>query len=309
MGKKLTTEEFKNSASEIHNNKYDYSKSIYINAHEYITIICPKHGEFKQKAYSHLAGHGCPKCCTNNVFKGLKTFIKQAKEIHGDKYDYSKYEYVNAQTKSTIICPEHGEFYQASKEHINRKQGCPKCGRIKANNSERDTLEDFINKADSVHFYKYDYSKVNYINNNTKVEIICPEHGSFWQTPGSHKSGRGCPMCKKSSGEQIISTLLDKYKYKYLTQYEINIDKSINHCGKTLIDFYIPEYNTFIEYQGRQHYIPIEYFGGELKFNNYQIPRDNYIRTYCKENNIKLIEIKYDLTSDEIKDIIKNIKN
>ena len=119
-------------------------------------------------------------------------FINKAKQIHGDKYDYSKVEYINNQTKVCIICPKHGEFWQIPSSHL-IGIGCPKCSGTK-----KLTTEEFISKAKQVHGDKYDYSKVEYVNAKTKVCIICPEHGEFWQTPSSHTQKKGCPFCAKN---------------------------------------------------------------------------------------------------------------
>lgn len=123
----------------------------------------------------------------------LKTdeFIKKAREVHGDKYDYSKVEYVNNHTKVCIICPKHGEFWQVPNSHLNGN-GCPVCVGLK-----RLTKEDFINRANRVHNYKYDYSNCNFISTHFKVDIICPIHGTFSQLPKNHLKGQGCPECGK----------------------------------------------------------------------------------------------------------------
>lgn len=117
-------------------------------------------------------------------------FIEQAKEVHGDKYDYSKVEYINSITKICIVCPIHGEFWQRPSDHIHNKCGCVKCSGLILGNTE-----NFIRKACEVHGNKYDYSKVEYTNNKTKVCIVCPEHGEFWQRPNDHLSGYACPKC------------------------------------------------------------------------------------------------------------------
>ena len=109
-------------------------------------------------------------------------FIKKAKEIHGNKYDYSKVEYKNTSTKVCIICPEHGEFWQTPNHHL-QGHGCPKCKNEKIRKRHTHNITIFIEKARKVHGDKYDYSKAEYINASTKVCIICPEHGEFWQTP------------------------------------------------------------------------------------------------------------------------------
>ena len=198
--KTLTTENFIEKAKEIHVGKYDYSKVEYINSKTKVCIICPEHGEFWQVPNYHLDGCGCPKCGEENRKEkkvlSLLDFIKRSREIHGDKYDYSKVEYKGIYEKICIICPEHGEFWQIPNNHINNKKGCPKCGVEKIwNKRGRITTENFIEKAKGVHKDKYDYSKVEYINSKTKVCIICPEHGEFWQTPSKHLSGQGCPKC------------------------------------------------------------------------------------------------------------------
>ncbi len=184
--KKYTTEEFIEKVKAVHGNKYDYSRVNYVSTKVKVEIICPIHGSFWQTPTNHLKGNGCPKCIGQN--KTTEEFIEEAKAVHGDKYDYSRLNYVGTKTKVEIICPEHGSFWQTPNSHL-RGGGCPKCvGRNK-------TTEEFIEEAKAVHGDKYDYSKVNYVNATTKVEIICPEHGSFWQTPNSHLGGSGCLYC------------------------------------------------------------------------------------------------------------------
>lgn len=130
--------------------------------------------------------------------KTKEQFISEAVLIHGVRYDYSKFNYQNAHYKSIIICPEHGEFWQTPHEHISGKQGCPKCGIKKCTEIHTSNTQEFIEKARQIHGDKYDYSKVEYINNHTKVCIICPEHGEFWQIPNSHLNGHGCPICARN---------------------------------------------------------------------------------------------------------------
>ena len=123
-------------------------------------------------------------------------FLRKAREVHGDRYDYSKTVYKKAVEKVCIICPDHGEFWQTPHNHITNKAGCPKC----CKNHNRYTTETFIQTANKIHKNKYDYSKVEYVNGQTKVTIICPEHGEFQQTPNKHLSGQGCPLCGKRNG-------------------------------------------------------------------------------------------------------------
>ena len=184
--KRSTTKEFKEKANVVHGNNYIYDKVEYVNTYTQVTIMCPEHGEFTQTPNCHLSGSGCPKCA--GKFMDRDYFIEKANVVHGNNYIYDKVEYVNTDTKVTIICPEHGEFTQIPHNHLSGK-GCPKCA---GTFMDRDY---FIEKANVVHGNKYIYDKVEYVNTHTKVTIICPEHGEFAQTPRDHLSGKGCPKC------------------------------------------------------------------------------------------------------------------
>ena len=130
-----TTDEFIAKAKKIHGDKYDYSKVKYIDTKSKVCVVCPEHGEFWQTPHNHLSGQGCPKCGVEKQTSTKEEFIKKAKEIHGDKYDYSKVDYSNAHTKVCIICPNHGEFWQTPNNHL-RGHGCPKCKRNKLSCAE-----------------------------------------------------------------------------------------------------------------------------------------------------------------------------
>jgi hypothetical protein len=110
-------------------------------------------------------------------------FLRRAKEVHGDKYDYSKSIYVNADTCLVIICLEHGEFEQKPSKHILSRQGCWKCAKSKAAKTLSSNTEEFIKKAKSCHDDRYDYSLVEYKNSQTHVRIICKSHGIFSARP------------------------------------------------------------------------------------------------------------------------------
>jgi len=124
-------------------------------------------------------------------------FIIKSKKVHGNKYDYSIVDYVNGTSPITIICPIHGEFIKNGSHHL-RGQGCPKCATNKTSNKQRKTKGDFVKESKLIHGDKYDYSKVKYVNYNTKVTITCQTHGDFNQTPGGHLSGRGCKYCSQN---------------------------------------------------------------------------------------------------------------
>lgn len=125
----MTRDEFVTKARAAHGDKYDYSKVVYVNQSVDVIIICPEHGEFLQRPNNHYMGAGCPLCVGNHKMT-TETFIKRAREIHGDKYDYSKSVYVNSKTKLIISCPEHGDFEQSPDKHLSG-HGCPMCAQSK----------------------------------------------------------------------------------------------------------------------------------------------------------------------------------
>ena len=213
MHSNMITEEFIQKAKAVHGNKYDYSKVEYVNNKTKVCIICPIHGEFWQRPHDHTRHAGCPVCSHDRGAKlqaiSDAEFIKKAKAVHGDKYDYSKVKYINNRIKVLIICPIH-DFEQKPSNHL-QGQGCPFCGREKNRASRTYSFEDFIKAAKAVHGDKYDYSKVNYINKNTKVCIICPKHGEFWQIPHKHLSGQGCEKCFRASLAKRYSLGQEKF--------------------------------------------------------------------------------------------------
>ena len=248
MSKRLTTEEFIEKSKQIHNDKYNYSKVEYINNHTKVCIICPEHGEFEQLPLNHLKGKGCSKCSGNDKLS-LEEFVKRARQVHCDKYDYSKVDYKNADTKVCIICPEHGEFYQTPYKHVNSEQGCPFCsGRI-------DSTKMFINKANSVHNNKYDYSKTNYTRGKDKVIITCTVNGDFEQTAREHLNGNGCPKCggtNKLAEEYIIEKCKEVHgnKYDYSKSIYDGVDKKMLIVCHKHGEFYQTPWNHIRNKQG-----------------------------------------------------------
>ena len=295
IGRNLTTDEFIKKAKEIHGDKYDYSKAtletLKNKEKEKICIICPEHGEFLQTPVSHLNGCGCPKCGeikqrksqAESIKMSICEFIKRAKEVHGNKYNYSKVSYETTNDKICIICPEHGEFWQIATNHINKRNGCPKC-----HSNHKKSVEEFIEKARKVHGDKYNYSKVEYVNNITPVCIICPEHGEFWQRPNSHISRKQeCPSCAESK--------LEKYVEKELKERGVIFEKQktfddVKDKISLRYDFYDTNNNTLIECQGIQHIRDCTMAFGK----DYFVPlinRDRIKFYKASEKKIKLIYI------------------
>lgn len=171
---------------------------------------------------------------------------------------------------------------------------------------KRKTREMFIEDANKVHNNIYDYSKIEYINNKTKVCIICPKHGEFWQSPTHHINRRqGCPICDESHLERDIRLFLIKENENFIQEYKTE------WLGLQTLDFYLPKYNVAIECQGKQHFG----LGGWIS-NEFEAikERDERKRKLCKENGIKLLYysnlgIKYPYKVYEDKnEILKEIK-
>jgi hypothetical protein len=311
---KLTTKEFIKKAQSIHGNTYDYSKVNYISALKKVIIICKIHGEFEQIPRNHLSGSICHKC-SGKYQPTTKEFIEKAQLIHGDKYDYSKIEYVNNHTKIKIICKEHSEFEQTPNAHL-LGQGCSICGIIKGSLIRTSTTKEFIKNAQLIHGDKYDYSKIEYVNNHTKIKIICKEHNKFEQTPNAHLLGQGCRKCQYSNNSKIFRTSQeefiqkaklihgDKYDYskvKYITCKEKVIIICKKHgefeqtpnshigiqkqgCPKCNLQFHISKKQIqWLEFISKMYNITIQHGenGEEFKIPNTRFKADGF----CKETN------------------------
>jgi len=150
-----------------------------------------------------------------------KLFIEDAKKIHGDKYDYSLVDYIKTKIKVKIICSEHGVFEQTPNNHL-QGQGCKKCSDIIIKNKQRKTLNLFIEQSNKIHNYKYDYSLVDYINDKTKVKIICKKHNVFTQLPSHHLKGIGCYKC--NGGYQLnTQDFIEKSKEIHGDKYDYSL--------------------------------------------------------------------------------------
>ncbi len=193
MSKKLTTSEFIARARIVHGDKYKYEFVDYQSTHTKVTIFCPNHSLFIQTPAHHLRGNGCPVCAGVDKSDTF-SFVSQAKIVHGDVYDYSHVDYVNARTKITIKCKKHGSFTQTPTHHLSGN-GCPCCSIDRVSFSNKSNTSDFIRKARLMHGDAYDYSLSCYISALEKVTIKCKKHGLFSQIPSSHLSGKGCPGC------------------------------------------------------------------------------------------------------------------
>jgi len=249
--KVTNTEKFIEAAKKVQKNEWNYSESIYINNKTKITIICNKHGPFEQLPSNHLKGRGCYQCgrdiSAKKQTKSCEQFINEANIIFNFKYDYSEFKYINNCTPGVIICPIHQKTYQTPINHL-KGNGCYLCGHIIQKQSITSTKEEFVNNANIIHNFKYSYKEFEYINSYTKSIIICPIHKNFYQTPGHHIFGSGCPKCGKGKN-------ISKLETEWLDSLSIPIEYrnttiKINSKKKIKVDAYCPKTNTIYEFNG-----------------------------------------------------------
>jgi hypothetical protein len=291
---RLNTAMFIDKCKTIHGDKYDYSLVNYVNTKTKVKIICSIHGEFEQTPDKHTnSKQGCSKC--SKSLNDLE-FINKLKMMYGELYIPIE-SYVSYKDKIKLKCLKHGIFKQSA-EGLFKGHTCRRC--ITEN---KFNIKLFIENSKLIHGDKYNYSLVNYVNKITKVKIVCPIHGEFEQRPSDHLSGCACPICRESRGEKQIRNYLNKHGVKFNPQHKFD------NCKNDLslpFDFYLPEHNICIEYNGIQHYKPVKHFGGKERFLIQQ-KCDKIKIDYCDMNYIKLIIIKYNENIEEI--LTKKIKN
>ena len=269
-----TQDEFIKKCKEMWGDKYDYSLTKYKNANNKIKVIYDGI-VYEQCAQSHISG------MAPEIHMNHNSFIKYAKDKWGDKYDYSLVVYEHCKNKVKI--KYNGYIYeQTPEQHL-------KCAPENIRLSVKKTTEQFIIEANQVHDNKYSYEKTNYIKNHIKVTITCPIHGDFDQNPLSHVQGCGCPNCNESHGEKEISIFLKSKKINFVRQKKF---KNCRNVFELPFDFYIPSMGICIEFDGIQHFQPLDYFGGINTFEKLKI-NDEIKNNFCEDNYINLIRIKY----------------
>lgn len=326
---------FVSQANAVWNGQYDYTDSVLTNMKEPITIYCPGHDlHFRvAMAQNHIMKHnatGCPVCRyekqhgqqTHAVETWLRgtgcdycegrkfwwpDFERLAREKHGDKYDYSKVVPQKAlKDEVTIICPTHGEFRQRADMHLDG-WGCKQCSGYPNKKSPEQRCQEWISKCiDKYGPDRYDYSRAHedYVNNDSLVWIRCCIHDHwFRQTPDNNlRTVNGsCPICSaeftETQGEAAIRRWLLKHGITNFKQDEVTIEHHNPRCRRQYLrpDFWLPDYNLFIEYNGEQHYEEIDYFNtDDWTFQDQQI-RDETLRQYCADPKHfhHLLEIPY----------------
>lgn len=312
--KKLTLEVFKKKSADLYGEKYDLAEVDYVNMKTKVKIIChekdengTEHGGFLIKPSSFLSGHSCPKC-NGGVKFSFYDFLKKANFIHNEKYQYFEETYVNYTSKTKIVCPEHGEFWQTPRDHLQGHR-CPMCAKEIAISKLSITFSEFLEKAKKIHGDEYAYDEKSYEGYSKQMRIICKTHGEFWQKPFNHMKGHGCPMCSFSKMEKQVKNIFERLNITYEPQKKFDWLKYIN---KLSLDYYLPDYNIAIECQGKQHFEPVEPFGGEKEFKKL-VERDACKKRLCEENGVILKYINYNEDVEEalhrILDEAKTLEN
>lgn len=308
MGRKLTNQEFVDRLQ----SKFPDIQPLeeYKTALTKIKFKCLKCGNIFESKPSNILNsiYGCPKCSIKGVHdkQKIKGKVNMLKSIEG-KIEILD-DYVNCRTKVRCKCLNCGHIWEAQPYNLTNGYGCPNCKKETVASKLRNSLETIIERARNVHGDFYDYSKVEYKSLDDKVLIGCPIHGYFYQTMYSHINRKcGCPKCQQSHGERLVSQILNKLKVEYSQQYKITYNTNFRKTPTAFIDFrtILNNQEYFIEYNGELHYIAKEHFGGELKLQQQQ-HRDNVLRQYCIENNIKLLEIPYYIKDDDVEQLIKD---
>lgn len=260
----------------------------YKNTKQKMIFICNKHGEQLQAVRAKLyQKQKCPKC-SHNYPKTIKTHIEECKRLNIDIPLYTEI-YKNRFTKLKYQCNNCGNIYsQTPDAHINQKQGCPICGKLKRINSQLKTSEDYDTwLSDNTNIIRIE----KYRGAHHAIKHKCLHCGHLWKTkPNNVKYGRGCPCCNQSHGEKYIQLYLNKKQIKYEIQKKFKNLKDVNMLS---YDFYLPSNNILIEYQGIQHYESVSFNGRDYSNLEKQQYHDKLKRKYAKDNGYILLEISY----------------
>lgn len=292
------TESFIEKSIKIHGDKYDYSKVDYKGYKTPVEIICPIHGSFWMKPFVHLQPtyqQGCPKCGIEKRVKertGNKDeFIAKSNALYNFKYKYDKVEYVNRMTPVIITCPVHGDFLQKPHAHLDGHE-CAKCTHPHIYGRTRDEL---LTEFYSIHQNSYSYPDLpERCNEHHKIKISCPKHGMFKQTVKYHLKGGGCPICCNSKHANALAVSMNEENISFEREKTFPwLRRRIR--GRMRLDFYLPDYNVGIEYQGAMHF-------GIHKNNKYTMTKEDYEDLFdrdrvkyklCKEHGIRILYFCY----------------
>ena len=279
---------------------YDYSKIHYINETTKVEIICKKHNKsFFKTPINHLTlNQGCPYCkkeeCRAGFRVSFEEFVQEAKKKFGDRFEYSKEHFVNMGTKMTIYCKKHNYYFeQAPRQHLISQCGCPLCSKEEFGHIPiKMSKEMFIERSKEIFGDDtFDYSRLEYINIETPVELYCNIHKVWFKViPEKHLCRhQGCPECNNAESclEKEVRLLLERNDIKFEKEKKF---KWLKYKSNMRLDFYLPELNIAIECHGPQHFIQAKNIWSDtpekLKITQ---ERDQLKNEQCKEHNIQIL--------------------
>jgi hypothetical protein len=280
----------------VHGDLYEYDENSYLDYTTKMRVKCGEHGYFNITPHSHVSMQtGCRRCGIQRTAEknrySFEKILSQFHGVHGNQYEYDADSYAGVAEKIKIKCHKHGWFEQNVSTH-KMGAGCAECSYELIGDRTRVTKEIFISQAIEEHDVKYDYSRVKWVDQYTEVLIGCDneEHGYFLQVPRDHKRGSGCFRCNESRGERFIFNWLRDNDIEFIPQHTFPglKDKALLRC-----DFYLPNENIVIEYNGLQHYDAVEVFGGESALKSTR-RRDLIKQRFCEHNAIQFEVIRYD---------------
>lgn len=265
-------------------NKHDIEfLSEYTGMKNNITVKCLVCGYIWSPRADALYYYKCPKCADKSKRTSNDDFLEKIPNIL-EKFELLS-EYKTVKEKIKVRCKKCGKIRYMDPHNIERSKVCPSCAGL-----EKKNHEDFCNELFQINSDIKVISEYKGVDKYVKCK--CDICGNIWDARAGHLlSGIGCPQCNESKGEREIRHYLAKNGISFEAQ------KKFSDCigvgGKHLrFDFYLPDYNTLIEFQGVQHEKPIEIWGGDERFC-IQKNNDNIKKRYCLEHKINFLEIKY----------------
>lgn len=308
MRKRKTHEKFILELYEVNPNVEVIEK--YVNSKTKILCKCKIDGhEWYTTPSRLLEGKGCPICGNKTrsirlgkLNSGLKTmhelFVNELFNINKNIEVIGTY--IGSMTKIECKCKIDEHVWSSTPNNLLSGHGCPLCARRRNPKLQKKTHEQFIKELEDINPNIEILSQ--YDGTHSKIKCRCKKDDHTWYTTPHNllTNKNGCPKCKISKGEDKICLVLNSLCIEYIEQYRF---ENCRNKRPLPFDFYLPNYNMCIEYQGGQHYFSVDYFGGSSRFEEQQ-KKDDIKRDYCKTNNIKLIEIPY-WEFDNIEDIIR----
>lgn len=319
--KPYTNKEVVERLRELYGDEYDYTQVDYKNNRKPITLRCKKHNVvFSRTLQNLLKGWGCPACKKEhgktwaNVIEKTydpsrrserwttERFIAESKAYHGeDVFDYSQCHYVNNDTPVTLIRIVDGAIIRVLPyEHLRHDADYGIAQRYFQGTTDKEKIYFLVRRLEENIETPIYVPMQKMERTDKRFKCVCPLHDEFYTSLFKIRNGKCCPECDgsgESVGERNVRRYLQSKNIKFEQEYRIEDKKYFDTFVR--VDFYLPDLNTMIEFQGEQHYgIEIKTIThGSRKWQS-QKKRDNHLRRYAADHNIRLIEVPYTYRSN-----------